>query len=61
MKKTEQKANVGFGIGTLSGTFFTDDLRIGTLDDKSSTQIHIKNQKFGSIEKQTKIFKGASF
>ena len=42
-KKTDQKAIIQFGSGALGGHFFTDDLRLGSCDSKSSGQIHIKN------------------
>lgn len=50
-----------FGSGSLAGHFVTDDLRIGTCDDKSGGQIHIKNQKFGDVEEQKTIFTGSNF
>lgn len=34
-KKTEQKAKITFGSGSLAGHFYTDDVRIGTCDEKS--------------------------
>lgn len=34
-KKTDIKANSAFASGSLEGTFFTDDIRLGTMDDKS--------------------------
>jgi len=44
------------------GHFVTDDVRLGTCDgEKSSGQIHIKNQKFGNVEKQKTIFRGNNF
>jgi len=43
------------------GHFVTDDVRVGSCDDKSSGQIHIKNQKFGNVEKQKTIFTGTNF
>jgi hypothetical protein len=43
-KKTEQKAKITFGSGSLAGHFFIDDVRIGTCDGTTSNgQIHIKN------------------
>ena len=39
----------------------TDDMRIGTCDGNSSGQIHIKDQKFGNVEKQMTIFTGKNF
>lgn len=39
----------------------TDDVRVGTCDASSSGQIHIKNQKFGNVEKQSTIFTGHNF
>jgi len=60
-KKTEQKAIIQFGSGALGGHFYTDDLRLGSCDSKSSGQIHIKNQKFGNVEKQKTIFTGNNF
>ena len=44
---TDQKAEIWFGSGNLSGTFFTDDMIIGTGD----RAITIKNQQFGNVEK----------
>lgn len=50
-KKQEQKAHITFGSGSLAGHFYTDDVRVGSCDsEKSSGQIHIKNQKFGNVE-----------
>lgn len=60
-KKTEQKAHITFGSGSLAGHFYTDDLRVGSCDGKSSGQIHIKNQKFGNVEAQKTIFTGSNF
>lgn len=60
-KKTNQRAVIQFGSGALSGHFVTDDLRVGTCDAKSTGQIHIKNQKFGNVEKQSTIFTGSNF
>jgi hypothetical protein len=43
---------IQFGSGALSGHFMTDDVRVGTCDASSSSgQIHIKDQKFGNVEK----------
>lgn len=52
---------IQFGSGALAGHFMTDDVRIGTCDGTSSGQIHIKNQKFGNVEKQSTIFTGKNF
>ena len=61
-KKTNQTADISFGSGSLSGFFVTDDIRLGTCDGSTSSgQIHIKNQKFGNVEKQTTIFTGDNF
>ena len=61
-KKTDQRAAIQFGSGALMGHFVTDDLRLGSCDgSKSSGQIHIKNQKFGNVEKQKTIFRGNNF
>jgi hypothetical protein len=61
-KKLEQRAAIQFGSGALMGHFMTDDLRLGSCDgEKSSGQIHIKNQKFGNVEKQKTIFTGNNF
>jgi hypothetical protein len=61
-KKTDQRAAIQFGSGALMGHFVTDDLRLGSCDGaKSSGQIHIKNQKFGNVEKQKTIFRGNNF
>ena len=61
-KKLTQKAAIQFGSGALAGHFVTDDLRLGTCDGTSSSgQIHIKNQKFGNVEKQKTIFTGSNF
>ena len=35
-QKTEQRAHITFGSGSLEGTFYTDDMRIGSCDGKSS-------------------------
>ena len=59
--KTNQRAIIQFGSGALAGHFVTDDLRVGTCDSKSTGQIHIKNQKFGNVEKQSTIFTGTNF
>ena len=46
----------------MAGHFITDDIRLGSCDGtKSSGQIHIKNQKFGNVEKQHTIFTGSNF
>jgi len=59
---TPQKAQIFFGSGNLAGHFITDDIRLGSCDgSKSSGQIHIKNQKFGNVEKQHTIFTGSNF
>ena len=52
-EKTSQKAIIQFGSGALAGHFYKDDIRLGSCEnkDKSSGQIHIKNQKFGNVEK----------
>lgn len=51
-KATKQAAMIQFGSGALAGHFVTDDVRLGTCDGKKSNgQIHIKNQKFGNVEK----------
>jgi len=51
-KKTKQQAIIQFGSGALAGHFVTDDIRLGSCDSsKSSGQIHIKDQKFGNVEK----------
>jgi len=60
-KKTDQKAHITFGSGSLAGHFVTDDMRVGSCDEKSSGQIHIKNQKFGNVEMQKTIFTGSNF
>jgi hypothetical protein len=59
--KLSQRAQIQFGSGALAGHFLTDDVRIGSCDGKSSGQIHIKNQKFGLVEKQKTIFNGKNF
>ena len=60
--KLTQKAAIQFGSGALAGHFMTDDLRLGTCDGTTSSgQIHIKNQKFGNVEKQKTIFTGSNF
>ena len=59
---TPQKAQIFFGSGNLAGHFITDDIRLGSCEGaKSSGQIHIKNQKFGNVEKQHTIFTGSNF
>lgn len=57
----DQSAAIQFGSGSLKGHFMTDDVRLGTCDEKSSGQIHIKEQKFGNVEKQKTIFTGTNF
>ena len=53
---------IQFGSGALSGHFMTDDVRVGTCDGSTSSgQIHITNQKFGNVEKQSTIFTGSNF
>lgn len=37
----DQSAAIQFGSGSLKGHFMTDDVRLGTCDEKSSGQIHI--------------------
>jgi len=59
--KLSQRAMIQFGSGALAGHFMTDDVRVGTCDGKSSGQIHIKDQKFGNVEKQSTIFTGKNF
>jgi len=59
---TPQKAQIFFGSGNLAGHFITDDIRLGSCEgSKSSGPIHIKNQKFGNVEKQHTIFTGSNF
>jgi len=60
-KKLAQRAVIQFGSGALAGHFMTDDMRVGTCDAKSTGQIHIKNQKFGNVIKQSTIFTGSNF
>jgi cathepsin D len=60
-KKTSQRAMIQFGSGALAGHFLNDDMRIGSCEGQSSGQIHIKNQKFGNVEKQSTIFTGKNF
>lgn len=59
--KTNQRAMIQFGSGALAGHFLNDDMRIGSCEGQSSGQIHIKNQKFGNVEKQSTIFTGKNF
>jgi len=56
-----QRAMIQFGSGALAGHFMTDDIRVGSCDAKSTGQIHIKDQKFGNVEKQSTIFTGKNF
>lgn len=49
-ERTNQAAEISFGIGKLSGHFFLDDVKIGG--------IQIKKQKFGNVEQQEGIFEG---
>lgn len=56
-----QRAMIQFGSGALAGHFLTDDMRIGSCDGASTGQIHIKDQKFGNVEKQSTIFTGKNF
>ena len=53
-QKTDQTAAISFGIGDLSGHFYSDDLTIG----EGEKAIKIKAQKFGNVEKQNGIFNG---
>ena len=40
----------------------TDDIRLGSCEGgDASGQIHIKNQKFGNVERQSTIFTGSNF
>lgn len=59
--KTEQTADIKFGSGSLGGTFYQDDFRVGTCDSKSSGQILVRNQKFGEVQRQETIFTGDNF
>ena len=59
-KRTSQKAHINFGSGSLSGTFMTDDIRLGSCDSKHGS-IHISQMKFGDVEKQKTIFTGTNF
>jgi len=55
---TPQKAYISFGSGSLSGHFYIDDFRIGGCQFcQSTSQILIKNQKFGNVEKEDSIFR----
>ena len=46
----------------MAGHFVTDDIRLGSCEGEHSTgQIHIKDQKFGNVEKQSTIFTGSNF
>lgn len=57
-KKTAQKAYISFGSGSLSGHFMLDDFRIGGCEYcQSTSQLLIKNQKFGDVEKEDSIFR----
>jgi len=59
---TDQRATIYFGSGSLAGHFVIDDVRLGSCDGtKSSGQIHIKNKRFGNVEKQSTIFTGSNF
>ena len=61
-KRTNQRAFISFGSGSLSGHFYIDDFRIGGCQYcQSTSQILIKNQKFGNVEKQHTIFTGSNF
>jgi len=61
-KKTNQRARIFFGSGNLAGHFVTDDIRLGSCEGgDASGQIHIKNQKFGNVERQSTIFTGSNF
>ena len=52
-QKTNHSASIKFGSGSLSGTFFTDDLNFGG--------INLKQQMFGNVLEQTSIFTGNNF
>jgi|ERR1712080_169576 len=60
-QRTPQRAMIQFGSGALAGHFVVDDMRIGSCEGQSNGQIHIKNQKFGNVEKQSTIFTGKNF
>lgn len=55
---TAQKAYISFGSGSLSGHFYVDDFRVGGCEFcQSSSQLLIKGQKFGNVEKEDSIFR----
>jgi hypothetical protein len=45
--KTDQKAAIKFGSGSLSGHFYSDTMRVGS---PGQNQLVIKNQYFGNVE-----------
>ena len=46
----------------MAGHFVPDDIRLGSCEGgDASGQIHIKNQKFGNVERQSTIFTGSNF
>ena len=61
-KNGTQKAAIQFGSGALAGNFVNDDVRLGSCDGQTSNgQIHIKNQRFGNVQRQRTIFTGSNF
>ena len=57
-QNTPQKAYISFGSGSLSGHFFVDDFRVGGCEFcQSTSQLLIKNQKFGNVEREDSIFR----
>ena len=59
LKKTDNSTHIQFGTGSLDGFFVYDDVRIGLKDENSTDSphsIHIKNYKFGVVDKQSGIF-----
>lgn len=52
VQKTNKSARIYFGSGNLQGHFYYDTLQVG----QGKHAIKIKNQQFGSVEKQTTIF-----
>jgi len=53
-QSSDQGAEIGFGSGSLEGYFYTDEFTIGEGDGA----IHIKDQRFGNVDKQENIFTG---
>jgi hypothetical protein len=58
VQKTTQSAYISFGSGSLAGHFYLDDFRVGGCNIcQSTSQLVIKGQKFGNVEREDGIFR----